>query len=575
MASVALAALAATGVAGCTANHGGADDKTTRQPVTSAIDTNPAHSRGPAPPVPGARRGGTLYALQEQDFEHLDPQNVYISDSESVSQMYARSLTMFAEDSKGRMSLVGDLATGPGVDVDHDCRTWRYTLKSGLRYQDGSTITAADVGYAVARSFSPEIYHGPHYIQQWLAGSLNYNAKYAGPYNGAAKLPPGVTVKGTKQITFHFKKPACDMPFAAAWGTTSPVPAEQDTSPAELDIHPFASGPYKVARYVRGTELDLVRNKFWDPRTDPVRHDYPDKIVTYIGATAAQQAQRVLASNGHDANTITRANVPAPLVPAVTRSASAKKRVISGYLPFVQYLNINTERITDVAVRRAINYAFDRRGFLQVAGGGFAGEPATTIESPLIVGYHKYDAYPEGKSGNPDKARDLLAGKHPRLAYAYSNTELGQKQAVVVKHSLERAGFHVVLKPIDKSNYYHLIGQRHSGYDIYLGAWASDWPSGSTIIPQLFDGRSLSTNPTWTWLNAKPVNTRIAQLEKLPAEKAAPGWAALDKQIMTDYAPVVPVAYQKNYTLVGTNVAGVHLSPFVGAPVYTNAYLRK
>jgi peptide/nickel transport system substrate-binding protein len=568
-----MAVVLVAGLAACTDNGGGGDDLTSHK-QTSAIDTNPADSRGPAKPVPGAKRGGTLYALQEQDFEHLDPQNVYISDAESVAQLYSRSLTMFAENGSGKLRLVGDLATGPGTDVDGDCKTWRYTLKTGLKYQDGSTITAADVAYGVARSFSPDIYHGPHYIQQWLAGSLDYNKKYQGPYNGASKVPPGVTVQGTRQLTFHFKQPACDMPYAAAWGTTAPVPASQDTDPLALDTHPFSSGPYKVAQYIRGTELELVRNKYWDPKTDPVRHNYFSKMITYIGATDVQQAQRVLASHGLDADTVARANVPASVVPLVKRDPSARKRVLSGYLPFVQYLNINTERITDVNERRAINYAFDRRAFLQVAGGGTAGDPATTIESPLTIGYQHYDAYPSGRDGDPDKAKQLLDGRHPTLVYAYDNTELDQKQSLVVQQSLERAGFKVVLRPVDSSSYYHQIGLRNSGYDIYVTAWAADWPSGSTIIPQLFDGRSLTTNPTWTWLNVKQVNDRIAELETESANKAATGWAALDKEIMTKYAPVVPVSYQKNYSLVGTNVGGVLLSSFVGAPVYYNAYLK-
>ncbi len=567
--------LLVAGASGCSANAGHDAGHTAQHQQTGAIDTDPAHSRGPAAPVPGARRGGTLYALQEQDFEHLDPQNVYISDSESVGQLLYRSLTMFAESRSGKLTLIGDLATGPGTDVHHDCRTWRYTLKSGLRYEDGSAITAADVGYGVARSFSPDVNHGPHYIQQWLAGSLDYNTHYKGPYNGGSKLPPGVSVQGDRQITFTFPKPACDMPFAAAWGTTAPVPAARDRRPTALDTHPFSSGPYKVARYQRGSELDLVRNQYWDPRTDPVRHNYIDKLVTEIGATDTQQAHRVLASNGTDAASVMRANVPAELVPVVGGDRAAKSRVLAGFTPFVEYLNINTERVTDLAERRAIEYAFNRRGYLQAAGGSTAGEPATTIESPLTIGHRDYDAYPAGPSGDPAKARQLLAGRHPKLVYAYANTELKQKQATVVQQSLQKAGFRVVTKPIDKSSYYHQIGLRTSGYDIYLSAWGADWPSGSTIIPQLYDGRSLTVNGTWSWLNAKDVNKRIAELSAQDANTAAAGWAALDEHIMRDYAPAVPVDYQKSYTLVGDKVGGVFLSGFVGAPVYYDAYLKR
>ncbi|HEY3502909.1 MAG TPA: ABC transporter substrate-binding protein [Actinocatenispora sp.] len=573
--TLAILAVGATALTACSKNTGAPADHTGKQaPQTSAIDSDPAHSRGPAKPVSGARRGGTLYALQEADFEHLDPQNVYISDAESVGQLLSRSLTTYREDGSGTMTLVGDLATGPGTDVHHDCRVWRYTLKSGLRYEDGSTITAADVAYGVARSFSPDIFHGPHYVQQWLSGSLDYNAKYKGPYDGGSVLPPGVTVQGDKQITFTFPKPACDMPFAAAWGTTAPVPRSKDGKPTALDTHPFSSGPYKIAKYVRGTELDLVRNTYWDPRTDPIRHDYPDRIVTQIGATDVQQAQRVLASHGDDAATVARATVPAEQVPVVQRDSSASKRVVTGYTPYVTYLNINTERVTSLAERQAIEYAFNRRGYLQAAGGATAGEPATTIESPLTIGYHRYDAYPAGASGDPAKATKLLGGKHPKLVYAFTNTELGQKQAVVVQQALQRAGFTVVLKPVDKSSYYHQVGLRHSGYDIFVTKWGADWPSGSTIIPPLFDGRAMDVNGSWVWLNRADINAGIDRISAEDASRAGADWAKLDEHIMRAYAPVVPIYYLKNYSLVGDKVGGVFLSAFVGAPVYYNAYVK-
>jgi peptide/nickel transport system substrate-binding protein len=571
----AAAVLCVGAAAGCSKNTGDKPaDKTRHAVQTSAVDTNPAHSTGPAKPVPGAVRGGTLYALQEQDFEHLDPQNVYISDAESVSQLLSRSLTTFREDSSGKLTLIGDLATSPGVDVHHDCRTWRFTLKSGLKYEDGSTITAADVAYGVARSFSPDINHGPHYIQQWLAGSVDYNAKYKGPYDGAAKLPPGVTVQGDRQLTFQFPKPACDLPFAAAWGTTAPVPAARDRKPLALDTHPFSSGPYRIGKYTRGTELDLVRNKYWDPRTDPLRHDYPDRIVTRIGATADQQTHRVLTSHGDDAATVSRSAVPAELVPVVQRDSTARSRTLAGFTPYVEYLNINTERVTSLAERQAIEYAFNRRGFLQVAGGSAAGEPATTIESPLTAGYHRYDAYPAGPSGNAEKAKKLLGGKHPKLVYAFTNTEEGQKQATVVQDALQKAGFTVVLRPVDKSSYYATVGKRDAGFDIFVTAWGSDWPSGYTIIPQLFDGRAMDVNGSWTWLNEKDVNDRIETLSNQDANAAAAGWAKLDEHIMRAYAPVVPIDYKKSLTLVGDKVGGVFLSGFVGAPVYYDAYVK-
>src|ERR1044072_5552311 len=103
---------------------------------TGAISTDPKESQGPAPEVEGAQKGGTLKIIQQSDFEHLDPQRTYTVNSMAVQHLLVRNLTQFREDGKGKLTLVGDLAEDPGKDVNKDCKTWEYTLKKGVKYED-------------------------------------------------------------------------------------------------------------------------------------------------------------------------------------------------------------------------------------------------------------------------------------------------------------------------------------------------------------------------------------------------------------------------------------------------------
>ncbi|MEV0839507.1 ABC transporter substrate-binding protein [Actinocatenispora sera] len=576
MAVAVLGAVALTAsLAACSKNTGtDTSAQTKHKPQTSSIAMDPKDSMGPAKAVPGAVRGGTFHYLEESDFEHLDPQRNYVVDAMSMDQLYIRTLTMFKETGDGTLTLVGDLATTPGKDVKGDCTQWRFTLKDGLKYEDGSPITAADVAYGVARSFSPTLGEGPTYIQRWLADSDEYNAKYKGPYDGGAKMPPGVTVDGAKTITFTFAKPQCDLPFAASLGTTAPVPPSKDTG-TKYDRRPFASGPYKIDKYIRGTSLTLVRNKYWDPKTDAVRHDYFDKLVAEFGPDDVQQTNRVIASNGDDAYATQYENVPASLLPKVTGDPAVKKRMVQGLSPFVSYLAINTQRVTDLNVRKALNYALDRGAYLQARGGNLTGQAATALESPLTIGYQKYDAYPSGTHGDAAKAKQLLGGKHPKLVYAYSNVSANQATAVVIKNSLEKAGFQIVLKPVDSSNYYDNIGTKTNPYDLYINTWAADWPSGSSILAPLFNGNTIRAkgNKDYSYLNAPDVNAQIEKLVAEHAEQAAPEWAKLDKMIMTKYAPVVPIINTSNVTLSGTKCKNVVLSQTLGTPIFYNVYL--
>ncbi|BCJ28212.1 ABC transporter substrate-binding protein [Actinocatenispora sera] len=566
----ALAVVAALGACSKnTGSTGGSNDDVKAQ--QGGIGTA-ADSKGPAAPVSGAKKGGTIYLVQKDDFEHLDPQRIYVNNAQVFAKLFSRQLTGYIDDPKtGKSMLVGDLATDTGKDVSGGkCTTWQFTLKDGLKYQDGSPITAADVAYGVARSFSPNLADGPHYIQQWLADSIDYNKTYKGPYDGGAAMPPGVKVDGNK-ITFDFKKAHCDMPYAAAWGTTAPLPKSQDTK-TKLDSKPFSSGPYQFDTYNRDSKIVLVRNKYWDPKSDPIRHDYPDKFEVDMGTDNPAQTNRMIADNGKDQYGIMQKNVDPSLVRKVSGDATLQKRLLKGYTQYVWYLAINNQRITDVNVRRALNYAMDKKSFIQVLGGPNVAEAAGSLESPTTTGYQKYNAYPY----NVDKAKKLLNGKHPKLVYAYGNSVNGQKEATNIKSSLEKAGFQIVLKPIDPASYYTEIGRKANKYDLYLAGWGSDWPSGSTIIPPVFDGRNIQAqgNSTYPYFNNADVNKKIDEINDLSPEKSAPKWAELDKEIMTKYAPVVPVWYDKEYTLTGSKVGGCVLGNSSGWPELTGVFAK-
>jgi len=576
MAVAALGAVAVVAALGaCSKNTGESTTGGQQAKKQSGGIGTAADSKGPAAPVKGAKKGGTINLIQEDDFEHLDPARVYVNNSQVFARLFQRQLTAFVDDPKtGKSTLVGDLATDPGKDVStgQKCTKWRFTLKSGLKYEDGSPITAKDVAYNVARSFSPDLADGPHYIQQWLADSINYNAKYKGPYNGASATPPGVHVSGNT-ITFDFKHPHCDMPYAASWGTTAPVPKAKDTK-TKYDLHPFSSGPYKIDTYQKDNKIVLSRNKYWDPKTDPLRHNYPDKFQVEIGPNAIDQTNRVIASNGSDAYAIpqARGGVAPTMVDKVRNDPSLKGQIRSGYTQFVWYLAINNMRIKDVNVRKALNYGMDKNAFIRVIGGPSFGEPATTLMSPTTTGFAKYDAYPHDVA----KAKQMLKGKNLKLVFAYSNTAEGQKQATVIQDSLQKLGVKIVLKPIDPASYYTEIGRRDNQYDLYLAGWGSDWPSGSTIIPPVFDGRTIQPqgNNDYSYYNDDAINKQIDKANLMPADKAGPEWAKIDKSIMTKDAPVVPLYYQKEYTLLGKKVGGVDLGLSSGWPEYTSAYAK-
>ncbi|MEU5723893.1 ABC transporter substrate-binding protein [Micromonospora sp. NPDC047738] len=560
----------------CSKNTGDNADKVdTNKPRSGAIATDPKDSLGPAAEVPGAAKGGTFYILRENKISHLDPQRVYSFAGLMGSQLYARFLTTFKDDGKGNVTLVGDLAETPGKNVNNDCKVWEFKIKQGVKFEDGRPITSKEIAYGIARSFDPDLTGGPTYLQEWLADSPQYDTKWNFKANKTS-LPPGLSTPDAQTLRFEFNKPRCDLPFAVSLPATAPLPPDKDTG-VNLDNQPFSSGPYKFTKNQPGVEMVLERNPNWDPATDPVRHAYPDKFVWSLGSDQATQTNRVLAGTGNDAAAVATGGVPSELIAKVTGDPALKARMIVAATPNAFRLSINTTRVTDLSVRQAINYAIDRSSITKNLGGPYGAVPLTTLLPPTTLGYKQFDAYPAGESGNPDKAKELLAGKSVNLVLGTGDETWQQETATQVKAALEKAGFTVTIKPIPADGYLDFVKKKSNPWDIWVDSWAADWPSGAAILPVLFDGRAIKaegSNNT-SQLNNDAINAEFDRVLAEDPAKQAEEWSNLDERLMKESAPAVPLYNEVISIAHGEKAGGVFIGSIFGWPSFVDAYVKQ
>ncbi|MFE9656111.1 ABC transporter substrate-binding protein [Micromonospora sp. NPDC006431] len=560
----------------CSKNTGDNADKVdTNKPRSGAIATDPKDSLGPAAEVPGAAKGGTFYILRENKISHLDPQRVYSFAGLMGSQLYARFLTTFKDDGKGNVTLVGDLAETPGKNVNNDCKVWEFKIKQGVKFEDGRPITSKEIAYGIARSFDPDLTGGPTYLQEWLADSPQYDTKWNFKANKTS-LPPGLSTPDAQTLRFEFNKPRCDLPFAVSLPATAPLPPDKDTG-VNLDNQPFSSGPYKFTKNQPGVEMVLERNPNWDPATDPVRHAYPDKFVWSLGPDQATQTNRVLAGTGNDAAAVATGGVPSELIAKVTGDPALKARMIVAATPNAFRLSINTTRVTDLSVRQAINYAIDRSSITKNLGGPYGAVPLTTLLPPTTLGYKQFDAYPAGESGNPDKAKELLAGKSVNLVLGTGDETWQQETATQVKAALEKAGFTVTIKPIPADGYLDFVKKKSNPWDIWVDSWAADWPSGAAILPVLFDGRAIKaegSNNT-SQLNNDAINAEFDRVLAEDPAKQAEEWSKLDERLMKESAPAVPLYNEVTSIAHGEKAGGVFIGSIFGWPSFVDAYVKQ
>ena len=553
--AVALAAALALTATAC----GGDDDKAT--PGTTG------GTQGSAAGKPG----GTLNILQIADFDHIDPQRTYVSNALNFTErLMTRTLVTY--DSKPGpegSKIVPDLATDLGKATDGN-KTWTFTLKDGVKFQDGTPITCEDIKYGVSRSFSSQITDGPQYAQQYLAlekgadGALAYKGPYvAGPKGG---FDEAISCTDPKTIVFKLNRAIGDFNYTLTMPQFSPVPKSKDTG-TKYDTSVVSSGPYKIQTYTQKKSLTLIRNENWDPKTDTVRKAYPDKIVVTFGIDPNLIDSRLIADAPADQTAMMLDTfVQAQNVNRVLNTPALKARTVNGFDGSMRYLAINWKKVPDQKVREAIYYGIDKETYRGTRGGTQAGDYATSMITPALTSHKKFDAFPAPPQGDPEKAKALLAeaGKSGlALKIDVPNTPAASKAGAAFKAALERAGFRVTLNP---DAFYSTVGKTSVQSDLTLAGWGPDWPSGSSVVPPLVDGRQIvpEGNQILCQCNDPEIIAAIdAANKETDPTKQSELWGDAD-EIAIKKLPLVPLIYGKTTQMWGSKVKGAYLHAFYG-----------
>ncbi len=540
--------------------------------VIAGCNANPTtpSSGSSAPPT----KGGTLNILSsgtEMNFDPATSQSLAITSNGLVN----RRLTAWQNGPGQPSTVVPDLATDTG-QVSDGGKTWTFTLKSGLQFDDGTPITSKAIKYGVERSFAPELSGGLSYHKGLLVGGDNYPGPYGGKDLASIETPDDQT------IVFKLKVPYGDWPWIVSMPAFAPVEKSKDDKPAEYGKHPAASGPYKVGSYQQGVAMTLVRNTHWKRSTDKVRTAGPDKIVFKLGQDDTVAAQTLISDNGDAKNSFGADFVPAAQLAQAQNNPQVKSRLVTSQPGAVNFVAMNTQRgaLKEVKVRQALEYAIDRKAFIAASGGAISGTPATTLITPGIEGRQPYDLYPAGQDGNVAKAKQLLkAAGHAgdlKLTLISSNSSMATAQAQAVEQGLERAGVTVTLQPLDSNAVAERVTQGKGNYDLYLGSWQPDFPSPNANIQPLYDSSQIGNGGYNTSRYDNPkVDAAIAKATaEVDRSKADQEWAAIDKQIMKD-APVIPISYAKNSFLRGSNVQNFFIGAFPAYPNYLKVTLKQ
>ncbi len=552
-----LAALAAAAVAVTLAGCGGG---------TTSGNKNNGSSEGKA--------GGTLNYLTFRPTEHLDPQRTYIGrDITNMNRLAYRGLVTYpiTTDIKKGTTPVPDLATDTGT-MSKDAKTWSFTLKDGVKWQDGKDITCEDLKYGLSRSFATDVITGgPNYILSFLDVPKGKDGLplYDGPYKNdhKADFDKAVTCNG-KTITYRFNKPFPDFSLAiASLLSFDPFRKDQDQGD-KSNYAVFSDGPYKLqGKWQPSKGGTFVRNDQWDAKTDDVRKALPDKIVFTEGLSNEVITDRLIQDSGQDQQAVTDRQIPPASYSQIQGPVADRATQVDS--PYVDYLLPNFNKLKNPKVRQALLVATDSEGSRNAEGGSKAAKPAKSIVNPTLIGYEDNPNFTAPQSGDAAAAKKLLQESGEKLPYPIKYTYSGgsptsDKAASALKAGWEKAGFKVTLDPLTDT-YYDVINKPTADGDVFWGGWGADWPSIATVIPPLFDSRinltSASNGQDYGNYRSDKVNKMIDEAAQMSdVNDQAKKYAEIDDQLGKDVA-YIPTEVTQFYLLRGSKVTGYINTP--------------
>jgi len=399
--------------------------------------------------------------------------------------------------------------------VTNGGKTYKFKLRSGLKYSDGKAVKASDFKYAIKRLFlvdSP----GVGFFTD-IVGADKFAKTKKGDVSGI------VTNDQTGDITVNLTAPRGDFQNILATTFAALVPAgtpskDQSTTPIP------STGPYMIQSYQPNKQFVLVRNPQYK-HIEGLPDGNPDKVVYKIVEDDSAALQQVI--NGQsdwDFHPI-----PTDRLASVQQKYGDRLKIYTPANTYYFFLNMRQKPFTSLQVRQAVNYAIDRQALVRIYGG--LATPTENVLPPTYPQYKKISMYPHDLA----KAKQLvqqsgMAGM--KVTVWGSNRETSKKPVEYYTDVLNKLGFKATPKIIDASIYWTTVGNQATKAQTGFADWFQDYPHPLDWFDVLLNGERITQthNNNYSNANVASVNKKINELKLKPSLDSATNdqWAQVD-----------------------------------------------
>ncbi|CAN5316368.1 ABC transporter substrate-binding protein [soil metagenome] len=362
--------------------------------------------------------------------------------------------------------------------VTPDGKTYRFTLRKGVKWHDGRDFTSADVKFSLLE----------------VIGKLHPRAAPV-----FKNLGIEVDAPDANTVIVKLQKPYA--PFLSQMTVfDAPILPRHIYEGSNIGANPanqkpVGTGPFKLAEWKRGASIKLVRNdQYWDG-------DKPF-LESIIFQVIPQAANRVPALQAGEIDELLDFYTPKPEVPRILADKGlSPRRGVN--IPALYFMMFNTQSplFAKKDVRHALAFAIDRQRLVKQVMNGIARPGAGAFGDGFRWLFNEEVGYAKKFPLDPARAKALLAKAGVaagtttvRMPFDVSRAQM-RAQSQIIQDNLRQVGLEVKLEPLERSVYYDRVFARKD-FDLTLGSYfsAGDPAIGYTRLYNTYTGTSPNTN---------------------------------------------------------------------------------
>jgi peptide/nickel transport system substrate-binding protein len=479
--------------------------------------------------------------------DYMDPALYYTVAAYQLDNYVWTGLVGYKHESgPGGATLVPYLAESmPKISADG--KSYKFTLRDGLKYSNGNAVKASDFRCTIERDFkmdSPGV--GFYSDISGVSGSNGYAETKKGHISGI------IPDDANRTVEIKLDQPRGDFLYILAMEFSHFVPCS--TPASDQSTHPIPStGPYMVQSYRPNRSITLVRNPNYNDQIPTMPKGNPDRVEATIITDPVAAYQRVISGQAdYDYQP-----VPTDRLPEAQSKFKDRLRIYTNANTYYYAINNRIPPFNNIQARKAAQMAIDPEAIISGIYGGL-GRPTQNFLPP---GYPQYKKITDGWSFDLAKAKQLVqqSGTAGQTVDVYGPNEDPSKSTTeYLANQLTKIGYKTKLHLLEHSVYFQTIGAQKTRAQAMFTDWYQDYPHPLDWFDVLLNGDRITAthNNNPGNVDVPAVNKEIDALAKISqiTPEVNDRWAKVDRQLMVTNATTIPYMNRSSTDFFGANM---------------------